>query len=185
MLGKMDTALTIGERMLLAIGCLATLAMMLVVSVDAIGRYLFNEPLGFTYDLVARYLLVAAMMLTLSETLRHGGHINVGVFAAAVPRRARQLLLGVSLILASALAAGVAYETTFVSYDSWKKGIVAFGPYPWPKDLEDGIVAMSWIALALRLLHMTASVWVSLIGGDPSVEIPISDDHSNPLEEGV
>ncbi len=51
--------------------CLAV--MMLVVTMDVVMRYGFNAPLGWVYDLVGKYLVVAAFFLAVSETFRRGG----------------------------------------------------------------------------------------------------------------
>ena len=182
---RIDTALMAAERPLLYIVCILTLVVMFVVAGDALGRYLFNQPLGFTIDLVSKFLLPAIMYLALSETLRRGDHINVGVFASLMPWRLALFLLGIGLLASAALATAVVIEVTSKSYHTWERNIIAFGPYPWPIWLEEAIVAVSWAALCARLWLVGVTTLLASLLDIQELASPISGGEEGLLEEDV
>ena len=53
MIRRISLALARYEAALLALGAGCLFAMMIIVFVDVVMRYLFNSPLGFSYDLIS------------------------------------------------------------------------------------------------------------------------------------
>lgn len=68
------------ERLAINGASLCILAIMVVVTLDVVMRYMFRAPLGWVYDLVSLYLMVGAFFLAVSETFRRGGHVAVDLF---------------------------------------------------------------------------------------------------------
>lgn len=134
----------------LSVGCLFTI--MVLIFLDAVLRYTLNKPLIFTVDLVTLYLISGAMFLVLSSTLRVGGHICVDLFAELMPKRLNQVLLGVGYIGSVAVVGIMAWEISLLTYESWHLNEKTVGLYAFPLWLEKGIVAISLIALAIRVL---------------------------------
>ena len=178
-----DRALTRIDRALLVLVCLLTLAIMFIVSFDALGRYLFNRPFGFTNDLISKYMLPAALFLVFSETLRKGDHINVGIFASLMPPRLSNLLLGIAFFLSALLASVVSIEIGEIAVVSWQRNIIAFGPYPWPKWLEEAIVVVSWAVLAVRLWHAGLAFSFAALINRPELAPPMGE--ASIMEEGI
>jgi TRAP-type C4-dicarboxylate transport system permease small subunit len=76
-LQSLEKWLSLGERLLVLAGALATFAMMCLTSADAVSRYLFNSPIVGAYEITEKYLMVAAVFLGLSFAYRGGGFIRV------------------------------------------------------------------------------------------------------------
>jgi len=148
---RLDGGLRIVERGLLILTCALAALTALNVACDALGRYFFNQPLGFTIDLVTKYLLPAMLFLGLAEALRNGDHIHVDAFARYLPKRLAQCLLGLGFLLSALFATVISLLLVGYSHENWARNIIAFGPYPWPAWLEVAIVALSWSLLCLRL----------------------------------
>src|SRR5262245_17064928 len=65
------------ERALPGLAALATLAMMLLTTADAAGRYLLNRPILIAYELTTNYLMVAVVFLAMPYAYRQGANIRV------------------------------------------------------------------------------------------------------------
>jgi TRAP-type C4-dicarboxylate transport system permease small subunit len=65
------------EGGLTVVAALATFGMMLLMTVDAAGRYLFNRPILAAYELTTNYLMVAVIFLALPYAYRQGANIRV------------------------------------------------------------------------------------------------------------
>jgi TRAP-type C4-dicarboxylate transport system permease small subunit len=73
------------ELVLVYAGVLATFAMMLLTSFDALSRYLFNRPVLGAYEITEKYLMVAAIFLGLSYAYRGGVFIRVTFLVDRLP----------------------------------------------------------------------------------------------------
>jgi TRAP-type C4-dicarboxylate transport system permease small subunit len=65
------------ERVLTLVAALATFAMMLLTTADAVGRYLFNRPILAAYELTTNYLMAAVIFLAMPYAYRQGANIRV------------------------------------------------------------------------------------------------------------
>lgn len=78
--------LDIGDRIFMAIAVLAVVAMVVSVTADAIGRYLFSNPLSGNYEFTSLFAMVALTFMGMPRTYATGGHIRLEVFAPALSR---------------------------------------------------------------------------------------------------
>ncbi|MFZ2100996.1 MAG: TRAP transporter small permease [Oricola sp.] len=76
------------------IGGLATVAMMLHVTVDVIGRTFFHAPLTGTLEIVSAYDMAALAFLPLAYIAREKGHIIVELFTGWMKPNPRAILDG-------------------------------------------------------------------------------------------
>jgi len=87
---------------------IATVLMMLHVSLDVGMRYFFNAPLTGTVEIVSAYHMTALAFLPLALIARERGHIIVELFTGWMPLRPRTLLDGlaglVTLVYTTAFA---------------------------------------------------------------------------------
>ena len=77
------------ERVLTVVAVAATFGMMLLTTVDAGGRYLFNRPILLAFELTTNYLMVAAVFLALPHAYRQGANIRVTFLVDRLGRRLR------------------------------------------------------------------------------------------------
>ncbi len=100
------------------ISALATFAMMALVVVNIVGRYLFNKPLDGTLEFTES-LLVVIIFLSLALTQYDGGHIRVTLMTRRLPR-AWSRALTVFCMLAGALF------FTWCAYAAWRFAAQSF-----------------------------------------------------------
>jgi TRAP-type C4-dicarboxylate transport system permease small subunit len=79
------------ELVLVYAAVLATAAMMLLTSADALSRYLLNRPILGAYEITEKYLMVAAIFLGLSYAYRGGAFIRVTFLIERLPARLKVL----------------------------------------------------------------------------------------------
>jgi len=103
-----------GAAYLAAFFLVGTLVM---VMLGIIGRW-FNFHVPGT-DAYAGYCMAAAGFLALAHTLKRGEHIRVTLVLEHVGPRARRVLERWALAAATVLAAGFAYYSVRLAYQSW------------------------------------------------------------------
>jgi TRAP-type C4-dicarboxylate transport system permease small subunit len=81
------------ENLLTYSAMISTLAMMLLTTADAAGRYLFNFPILWAYEFTEDYLLVATVFLGTSCAYRGGGFIRVTFFTERLSSRVNAVLV--------------------------------------------------------------------------------------------
>ncbi|MFC3227782.1 TRAP transporter small permease [Marinibaculum pumilum] len=157
--GRSATPVSAAERPLVAVEAVlanmtsaATLAVMVIVVADVVGRYAFNQPIGWVYDLVSIYYINLVLYFMASETLRVRGHIALDLRLRFLPR---PLWRGLQAIAWIAVAAAIAVSAWRVSADavgSFTAGDVHPGLYEWPVWVEKAIVGLGLILLVCRIV---------------------------------
>jgi TRAP-type C4-dicarboxylate transport system permease small subunit len=74
------------------VAAVATGAMMLLTTADAVGRYLFNRPLLAAYEITTNYLMVALIFLAMPYAYRQGANIRVTFFVERLGRTPRLVI---------------------------------------------------------------------------------------------
>lgn len=171
------------EAISLGLAAIALFAIMTLVFLDGTLRYLINRPLKFATDVVVLYLISAAFLLVLSDTLRRGGHINVDFFTALMRPRTRRLLSGIAFLASAVIVGIMSFEMVDQAWESFKKGEVLIGLYAMPLWLSKAIVAFSLVLLNLRLIHLGFFDVAYAITGRKGLEIQIEAFSEHPEEE--
>jgi TRAP-type C4-dicarboxylate transport system permease small subunit len=153
--------------MAVAVVCVASI--MLVVSVDAIGRYLFKAPLPVTFELVTFYLLITAVYMALAATYRQGDHINIDLLLARMSPRWRAGFDIVCSLLAAAVFALIAYGTLQHTIDAYRGREFIPGIIVWPMWLSYLPIPLGAALLVARLLHHSATL--ARQGTDPHIHV--------------
>jgi TRAP-type C4-dicarboxylate transport system permease small subunit len=65
------------ERVMTMAAVVAAVAMMLLTTADALGRYLLNRPILVALEVTTNYLMIAAVFLALPHAYREGANIRV------------------------------------------------------------------------------------------------------------
>lgn len=79
-----------------AIGAGVVIIMMLHITADVAGRYLFNTPLPGTLVVVANYYMIILVFIALGVAEEKRAHISVEVLTDLLPRRAQSTVSVVS-----------------------------------------------------------------------------------------
>jgi TRAP-type C4-dicarboxylate transport system permease small subunit len=109
------------------IGAAAVMAMMFHVSIDVLGKYLFNAPLPATLEITSHYYMVACVFLPLGLVERQNLHISVEILTSNLPGAVERFFIFVAMI-ASLLYFGVmTYRTWFDALDKYSVGAFIMG----------------------------------------------------------
>lgn len=149
---KFNYALTWIENLLVMVAAICVLAMMIVTGADVLMRYVLGAPFSWAFDLLTRYLLIAAFFCSFGYTLRVGGHVAVDYFIPKWPARLRGRLLGAAYLLASVIVLVICWVTAVETVEAWRSDEIIAGVIEWPVWLSKIIVPIGLAPLSLRLL---------------------------------
>ncbi|MCR8551110.1 TRAP transporter small permease subunit [Salipiger sp. P9] len=173
LLRAFDRTLDRLERLLLALVAAMMVAIMLLVSLDAVLRYFLSSPLGFVHDLVLLYLLPGSMFLAFSATLKRGGHVAVDVLEQVLPWRFHRLGMGLLLIVAALVTGGITWLWLLNTQESWAAKLATTGTHSWPIWPSQAIVPAGMGILTIRAVqialgHLAAAISGRRPAGDPA-----------------
>lgn len=80
------------NRILLGIAAVALVAMMVQVSMDVIGKILFNSPVPLTLEMVSNYFMVAVVFLPFAAVEFSNGNIRVDIIYTHLSRVMKRCL---------------------------------------------------------------------------------------------
>ncbi|MES1925828.1 TRAP transporter small permease [Salinisphaera sp. T31B1] len=130
----------------------ALVAMMVLVSVDVVARYLFNAPLTFQFELTTNYLMVMVATLALPWCERRGSFIRLSVIGRWLGVRGHNLLHAFNAIAAALVLAAIAWFSGVRTLDKYLGGDAMFGVIDWPVWLSTIWVPVGCGMLSLRLV---------------------------------
>lgn len=142
----------------IAIGLLAT--MMLLVSMDAAGRYLFLSPILGTHEFVETYLMVGVVWLGMAQIQAAGGQVSVDILSRTFPPGVRRALRIVFLTLALFFVAFIAWRGAVQMGEDFRRQSIIATPFPFtsvpmPIYLSWALLAagaaLLWLRLAVQL----------------------------------
>lgn len=163
------------EQAGMLIAIFATMVIMVLVSMDAILRYGFNSPLRWVFEIVTYYLMVIALYFALSATFTHGDHVNISFLRDMLPKRLRNGLDIVWVLMSAVVLAFAAYGTGHHAMSAWTNNDFIPGYFLWPSWLSHLPIPLGFALIVLRLIHHAITLAVK--GEDPSVE-----SHGEPVE---
>lgn len=144
-------------------------AIMLVISADALGRYALRAPLQWATDVVSAYLMVVAVYFGISATFRSGDHISINLLQSRMSRPVKAATGILYSGLAAAVFATVAWGAAANTIEAFQTREFLPGYLPWPLWLSHLPIALGSALLAVRLLHHAAIL--GLRGDDPAVAL--------------
>ncbi len=112
------------DRLVMAFGYIAgaaVLAMVLLVTVDVLFRFLFGGSTRMAVEFSA-YLLVVIVFFGLAYTQREKGHISIDFFVAKLPAGLRRVVNLLGLLLFLLLAVYLGYRTWGAMMTSFRFG---------------------------------------------------------------
>lgn len=85
----MRTMLTYVEKVMTAFSVVSVFLMVLLTTVDAAGRYIFNLPIQGAYEVTEKYLMVVSVFFALSYGYHYGSNIRVTFLSGHFPPRVK------------------------------------------------------------------------------------------------
>jgi TRAP-type C4-dicarboxylate transport system permease small subunit len=138
----------------------ATLAIVLLVSLDVVMRYFFDSPQLFV-DELASFLEILVIFGGAAYTYRVGGHVRVDLLTTHLPKLARAWLRLVGLVSGLAFMIAVIWTTTQSAITAYRYGRVsAVMLYPlWlPMLLIPAGLALMAIAMLVTLRRQLSAL---------------------------
>jgi TRAP-type C4-dicarboxylate transport system permease small subunit len=140
-----------------AIVAIAMFAMMLIVMTDVVARYVFNSPVGWSFDLISWYLMPAVFFFALASTHLHRQHINIDVLILKASPSVQYALKAVGALLSAALFAFIAYLGVIRAFAAFQNGETMYGELPWPTWMYLSFVPIGVGLLVIGLLLQAPS----------------------------
>ena len=161
----------------LGAGWLAALCV-LAICVLMIGQSILREfgvRTGATNDVVA-WLCAAAAFLAMAHAFKHGDFVRVTLLLEKVSPGVRRALEIVSLAIACACLAYLAYWATRFTWESWKFNDIAGGLLPLPMWIpQTTFVVGAWLFFIAVLDEM----FIVLRGARPTYVVAVEERHAH------
>lgn len=139
------------ERLLTLAAVVATVAMMLLTTADAAGRYLLNRPIVVAYEVTTNILMIGAVFLALPYAYRQGANIRVTFLVQRLPPRwqlaGNHAVQVVSTLYCAALAVATFQQARHV----WATG-TTFVTLEWPLWPAHLVVSVGLLVTAVLML---------------------------------
>lgn len=148
---NVESALIFLEKTSNAIAALVLMIMMVLLTADALGRYVFLQPVIGTMEITEMYLLGAVAFLPLAALQRENGHVSVSTFQARIPERLRGLFGVVNTGLGLVVFATIALKTAQMAFESFSEGRETAGLISLPVWCGWAIIFIGTLVLCLRL----------------------------------
>jgi TRAP-type C4-dicarboxylate transport system permease small subunit len=147
------------------IALIAGFLMMIHVTADVTGRYVFNRPLDGTTEIVSAYYMVVVAYLPWAFVARHDNHIAADIFTRLFPPRLDYWVAILVKILT------ILYVSIFV----WQTASQAIGQFRIREVWQAGtgfiaVWPMRWlppVAGGLMLIYLVARVIADVAAGPP------------------
>jgi TRAP-type C4-dicarboxylate transport system permease small subunit len=136
----------------LAIG--ATFILMCLTTADAMGRYLFNWPIIWAYEITESYLMVAAVFFGICYAYRGGGLIRVTFMTTRFPRQMQTILNYAVQIFCTLLGSLILIATLYQAQSTLASG-KTLDVLPIP-------VGPAYVIVAVGLFSMTLVLGIDL-----------------------
>lgn len=185
-LGQIDAALlriidTISAA-LMVVASIALMLMMVHVSADVVGKFVFSQPIPMTLEMVSNYYMVAVVFLPFAAVERMNGNIHVELIYTHLPRVIRRVLDLVSYVLFAGLLYLLTTSTWNVAIKKFNVGEFIMGSYAVPIWPTRFLLPLGCcLALALVLVRIGRTV-VLLAHPDLDHLDDISSDLIDPVK---
>ena len=145
----------------LSVAALSIVVMMLIVSWDAVSRYLLHAPLVWSFEIITYYLLGISLYMAVSATFKDGDHVNIDLFRLMFPARLRNWIDVVWCLMAAFVFGLIAYAAWKAMGQSMDRNQFFPGIIRWPAWVSyvPIIVGSSLTVLRLALHSFELAVW--------------------------
>jgi C4-dicarboxylate transporter DctQ subunit len=127
-----------------ALAALLIPLIMLGVSLDVAGRFLFAAPLGWIFE-VTEYALLCIPFLAMAWLVRMPrGHVAIDVVVEQLPPAWQRRLSVASALIAAGVCAAGAWWGAAAAWDNHVRHVMTVGIYPLPKAPFLGVIALGF-----------------------------------------
>ena len=148
-----ETALKKLEDALHVAGCLALVAVAVLINTDILLRLIANRPVQIQFELTELYLMPALATLSLARVFRDGGHLALEFMPERLPGAIGAAIGKLRLLLPAAFFGAVTFMAGKFALNALSHGAVEYGVVDWPLGWAYVVVPIGCGVLTLRLLH--------------------------------
>jgi len=162
-------ALFLLEKSLLNGAAFVMFVIMMLVVADVAMRYLLNNPIKWSYPLIAKYLMIYVFFLAVADTLRRSQHIIIDFLVSKLDIRKRSIaeFLGyVPSLVVFAVIFWLGVEHTWTQYVNNDVRIDSLG---WPIWIGSLAVPIGIGAMLLRVVLRMGALAVRIV--DPKADV--------------
>lgn len=150
-LEKIGRGYLVFEEGLVIVAGIFVLVMMLITMGDVVMRSLFNSPLEGAFE-ITEFMMAGVVFLGLAYMQREKGHLAIEVFTERMPPWGRTVVRIFGYLVALALFAAIAYETTGLAYEAWDIQDYTMGAARLPLWPVKSAIALGSILFCIRLV---------------------------------
>jgi len=161
------------EKILLALGALAVIALGLLITVNVVMRAGFSSAVPDSVTMV-RELMVAAILLPLGAATAARAHVSVAFITDRFPARARSWLIVMGSVIGLLALAPLIYAGGRDFLSVWEKGSFYYGDLNLPKWPGRLLFVIGIAACWLRLLELAIRDTKTILAGGT-----VSDDQQH------
>lgn len=145
------------EQAIANLGLVGLAIMMVVITGNAVARYLFDSPITGTYEIVELYLMPMAIFLTAAYLQRNGGNINVDIVYDRLPDDVQLFIDLIGRVAALVIFTVIAFSAGTEFWSGYVQGLRSVGVISFPIYLSWLVMALGLFALAIRLVFQIVS----------------------------
>jgi TRAP-type C4-dicarboxylate transport system permease small subunit len=140
------------DSFLFFIAQIAVFIMMILITADAVMRYVFNQSIVGAYHFSEKYLMVIIVFLSISYVWKLGGHIRIDLLTQYMPNKLVRALDVIYTLAAAFLLFFIGYQAMLSTHDAYVNNYVAAGLIPWPTWLSWVWIPIGAFIFTIRLL---------------------------------
>ncbi|MCK9364453.1 MAG: TRAP transporter small permease [Syntrophales bacterium] len=157
----LDRGCTLVENVFVAVSGASLILMMVWITADASGRYLFDHPISGTYEFSEEYLMVMLIFLTLSFTYVQGGHVRVTVCLQFIPKAVQRWISIFNGILGLIFFILIVVASWGVAMRALKMSVVSNNILQYPLAPSFFMVPIGSALLSLRIFQsLLGDIWI-------------------------
>lgn len=144
------------EWLTVRLAALALVAMVLLTTADALGRYLFNTPIEGAMEFTNEFLMPTLVFFAISYVYRMGGHVRVTILSDHFPASVQRVLMTIFDALTTLLFAALTWGVLLRTIDSYGMREYSSSPLGY-------LLAPSYAIVALGGALMTARAFIATV----------------------
>ena len=158
----LDRVCTFVEGIFVAVSGASLILMMLWITADASGRYLFDHPITGTYEFSEEYLMVMLIFLTLSFTYVQGGHVRVTVCLQFMPKTVQRWISILNDLLGLIFFILIVVASWGVAIRALEMGVLSNNILQYPLAPSFLMVPIGSGLLSLRIFQsLIEDIWIT------------------------
>ena len=159
-----DRAIGSAAAWLAGAGVVCVVAMMVVVTVEVVWRYLLDSATMWS-DEVASYLLIAIVFLGLAQDLRQGSHIRIDIITDLVSARMRARLELFAYLVGVVFSCMLTWGVWIRFQNFWMRHTISDSPLMTPLWIPMVPVVLGAALLVLAMLAGLIATARTMLGG--------------------